>query len=202
MFSHMYLSVGGRSHVNFPQDALGCSTVVCKSIMGQVTWDPPPELDRLCLKENTADYVSRRTWVPPPPSWTVGQTDYVSRRTRLTISQGGHGYPPPPQKWWKRTPPSPQKWWWKRTPHPPRSGGGRGLLPKSVCGRGPHPTPQGKDQTRPAEKYCWASGRYALEKRLSCVSNFPVQAWVICNKICCFPKKVQGLSEEETFMTH
>ena len=31
------------------------------------------------------------------------------------------------------------------------------------------PPPPAKDQTRPAEKYCWASGRYALEKRLSCV---------------------------------
>ena len=31
--------------------------------------------------------------------------------------------------------------------------------------------PQGKDQTRPAEKYCWASGRYALEKRLLCFNK-------------------------------
>ena len=58
-----------------------------------------------------------------------------------------------PWKWtWKRTP---QKWMQKRTPlevdaeedppPPPRSGGGRG----------------------PAEKYCWASGWYALEKKAS-----------------------------------
>ena len=38
-------------------------------------------------------------------------------------------------------------------PPPPRSGCRRG------GGRGP------------AEKYCWASGRYALEKRLSCYSE-------------------------------
>ena len=66
---------------------------------------------------------------------------------------------------------------------PPRSGGGRGPPevvveedppevvaeedppPRSGSGRGP--PPQGKGQTRPAENYCWVSGRYALEKRLS-----------------------------------
>ena len=62
--------------------------------------------------------------------------------------------PPPPRSGSGRGPPGsgggrdPQKWWWKRTPG-------------SGSGRGP---PQGKDQTRPAEKYCWTSGRYALEK--------------------------------------
>ena len=48
---------------------------------------------------------------------------------------------------------------------PCRSGSRRGPPPRSGGGRGP---PPGKDQTRPAEKYCWESGRYTLEKRLSC----------------------------------
>ena len=48
---------------------------------------------------------------------------------------------------------------------PPRSSGGRGHPLGSGSGRGP---PPGKDQTRPAEKYCWESGQYALEKRLPC----------------------------------
>ena len=59
----------------------------------------------------------------------------------------------------------PQKWWWKRTPL--RSGGGRG--PPSPTEVVVEEDPQGKDQTRPAENYCWASGWYALEKRLPCL---------------------------------
>ena len=51
---------------------------------------------------------------------------------------------------------------------PPRSGGGRGP-PRSGSGRGP-PPPKDKDQTRPAEKSCWASGWYALEKKLTCTN--------------------------------
>ena len=81
----------------------------------------------------------------------------------------------------------PQKWWWKRTPPPEvvveedpcRSGSGRGPplevvveedpLPKKwQWKRTPLPPSQCKDQTRPVEKYCWASGRYALEKWLPC----------------------------------
>ena len=66
--------------------------------------------------------------------------------------------PPPPRSGGGRGPPSPEVVV-EEDPPPPRSGSGRGSPP---------PPPQGKDQTRPAEKYCWASGRYALEKRLSC----------------------------------
>ena len=32
------------------------------------------------------------------------------------------------------------------------------------------PPPKDKDQTRPAEKSCWASGWYALEKKLTCTN--------------------------------
>ena len=63
-------------------------------------------------------------------------------------------------------------------PPPPGSGGGRGT-----------PPPQSKDQTRPAEKYCCASGWYALEKRLSCLQIELTVAYtsfciVVLIKIC------------------
>ena len=74
---------------------------------GRPGYPPPPRVGQtmsqrgyswLCLKEDTADYVSRRTQVPPPPPPRVGQTEYVSMRTWLTMSQGGRGhrYAPPP----------------------------------------------------------------------------------------------------------
>ena len=77
--------------------------------------------------------------------------------------RSGHGRGTPPEVVTEEDPPEvvmeedpphpevvvevdPQKWWWKWTP------------------------PQGKDQTRPFEKYCWVSGRYALEKKASLCS--------------------------------
>ena len=75
--------------------------------------------------------------------------------------RSGHRRGTPPTKVDTEEDPHPWKWTWKRTPppevdteeDPPRSGCRRG-------GRGP------------AEKYCWASGRYALEKRLPCLLSF------------------------------
>ena len=46
-----------------------------------------------------------------------------------------------------------QKW------NPPRSEHGSGAPPRNRCRRG--------GEKGPAEKYCWASGRYALEKKAS-----------------------------------
>ena len=101
----------------------------------------------------------------------------------------GHMGPPPLEVVSEETPPEvvaeedPQKWWWKKTPpevveeDPPRSGGRRGP-PINGGGRGP------------AEKYCYASAWYALEKRLPCsrylshvfgsfgiLPNEPMQSW-------------------------
>ena len=45
-------------------------------------------------------------------------------------------------------------------------------LPPEVVVEEDPPPPQGKDQTRPVEKYCWASGWYALEKSLPCFFFF------------------------------
>ena len=74
--------------------------------------------------------------------------------------RSGSGREPTPWKWWwKRIP---QKWWWKRTP------------------------PQGKDQTRPAEKYCWASWWYALEEKAFLLFLFPFS--VGAKHFYCLPK--------------
>ena len=86
-------------------------------------------------------------------------------------SGSGRG-PPSPEVVVEETPP--KKWQWKRTP--PRSGGGREPLPGSGSGRGP---PQGNDQTRSAEKYCWASRCYALEKGFLVLSAFEVYDLVV-----------------------
>ena len=102
--------------------------------MGYIKWDPShqswTDYVSLCLKEDTADYVSRRTWVSPLE--VVVEEDPPG---------SGSGKGPPP----------------------PRSGGGGG--PQEVVVEDDLPPRQGPDQTRPAEKYCWASGRYALEKK-------------------------------------
>ena len=104
--------------------------------------------------------VYKQLWQARPISWCLESKQVTSS----VLWDSSHGTPqevvveeePPPEVMVEEDPP--QKWWWKRTP-----------------------PPQGKDQTRPAEKYCWASGRYALEKRLSC-SNY----WFLIYCTCVF----------------
>ena len=50
---------------------------------------------------------------------------------------------------------------------PPRSGHGRGP-PEVDTEEDPPPPPRSGGGRGPVEKYCWASGWYALEKRLPC----------------------------------